>query len=140
MTEKKVTTLEEIKKQAAPDVVEIPGFKPGTTINVAVQLIDLTPYLLELDIGNPLYEAAVMKAKLGEDKKAVADAVQKEALKSGIDLKKVLPILDAVAKEALVEPRYEKIISIAPLTLEQKMAIFNYAIGDVDGLSSFRSQ
>lgn len=140
MTEKKVTTLEEIKKQAAPDVVEIPGFKLGTTINVAVRLIDLTPYLLELDIGNPLYEAAVMKAKLGEDKKAVAEAVQKEALQSGIDLKKVLPVLDAVAKEALVEPRYEEIISIAPLTLEQKMAIFNYAIGDVDGLSSFRSQ
>lgn len=140
MSEKRVTTLEEIRQQAMPEIIEIPGFKPGTTINVAVRLVDLTPYLLELDIGNPLYEIAVKKAKTGGSKEDIIKEIQNETQKTGIDLKKILPILDAVVREALVQPTYEEITAIVPLTLEQKFAIFDYAIGEVEELTSFRGQ
>jgi hypothetical protein len=125
------STLEEIRAQAKPRIIEIPGFAPGTTLAVAVRPVDLTAHLLTVGIGNPLL-AAVRAAR--------TEQAASEDVASEIDLQKLLPVLDAVARDALVEPTYEEILSVAPLTLEQKLTVFNASLGGTDSLSRFRRE
>ncbi|AEE95285.1 hypothetical protein [Mahella australiensis] len=123
MNDKRPISLEELKQLAQPDIIEISGFKPGETITIAVKMVDLTPYLLELNIGNPVI-----------DNKGKTD--------TGIELqiKDIVPILDEVVKEAMVQPTYGEFVSITPMTFDQKLQIFNYAMGDLERLSSFRQE
>lgn len=136
MSTRKVTSLDEIRKQAEPEIIEIPGFRPGTTINVAVRMVDLTPYILETGIKNPLLAVVQKKTQEGKSKEEIAREVEKE-VNGGIDVKAIMPAIDAVVEEALVEPTYREITSIRNLTLEQKLAIFDYATGG-GALISFR--
>lgn len=130
MTEaRRPSTLDEIRTQAKPRVIEIPGFAPGATIAVAVRPVDLTAQLLTAGIGNPVL-AAVRATR--------TEKATSEDIASDIDLQKLIPVLDAVARDALVEPTFEEIVSIAPLTLEQKLAIFNESLGGADALARFR--
>lgn len=140
MSEKRVTSLDEIRAQAEPDVITIPGFKPGATINVAIRMVDLTPYILETGVGNPLIAVAVKKAQEGKTKEEISREVEQEATRKVLDLKTMIPAIDAVVKEALVQPTWDEITAICPLTLDQKIAIFNHATGDIGGLSSFRGK
>lgn len=142
----KPTSLDEIREQAKPTVISIPGFRPGTTINVAVQPVDLTPHILELGLGNPVLAAAIgAAANSGGDPEAATKAASDAATKAGgeASLKQLAPLFDAVAQEALVEPTYDQIIEAAgrPLTLDQKLAIFDAATGGgFQELRSFRGQ
>jgi len=141
MAKKRVTSLDEIRAQVEPEVIEIPGFKPGAVINVAVRSVELTPHLLRVGIGNPLLDAAVKKAKEGKSLPEIEQELEAEVDKvKERTMDSILPIIDAVVKEALVEPTWDEIASIQPLTLSQKMAIFNYAVGDVVALRSFRGE
>ena len=132
--EKQVTPLGAMREQARGRVVEIPGWVPGATINVRVRQVDLTVHVLKAGLaGNPLME----KAREAFEGKADAAAVM-PSLK---DIETVLPVFEAVAKEALVEPSYDQIVAeAAPLTLEQKMAIFDAATTGLAELRSFRGQ
>jgi hypothetical protein len=123
MSDKKPISLEELKQIAQPDVIEISGFKAGETIAIAVKMVDLTPYLLELNIGNPVIDN---KGKTG----------------AGVELqiKDIIPVLDEVVKEAMVQPTYEEFTSITPMTFDQKLQIFNYVMGDIEKLASFRKE
>ena len=137
MSEKQVTSLEEIRAQAEPEIIEIPGFRPGATISVAVQMVDLTPFILETGVGNPLLAVAMKKAQEGKTKEEIEQEVEQEA-GNGLDMKALMPAVDAIVKEALVQPSWEEITAIHPLTLDQKLAIFNHATGDTGRLASFR--
>ena len=121
------STLDEIRAQAEPEVIEIPGFRRGTTLRVMVRHIDLTPHLLASGIGNPLLAAA--QGGAAPNVTAVMPP-----------LEKLLPVLDAVAREALVQPTFDEIAAVAPLTLPQKMAIFTAVAGKVEELRSFRGE
>ena len=126
MEEKRVTSLEEIRAQLAPEIIEIPGFRPGTVICVAIRPVDLTPQLLEHGVGNPLLAA-------------IPEATQPDSLRSAKErLEALMPLLDAVARAALVEPTYDQLTEIHPLTLEQKLAIFDAAGMGAAFLTSFR--
>lgn len=137
MTKKKalvVTSLDEIRAQAEPDIVEIPGFRPGTVICVKLRLLDLTPKLLEMQGNNALLAEAVNKVKdakkdgkqtIDELKQEIAGEIDRSSFAEGI-----LASMDDIAKEALVEPTYEEITAIQPLTLVQKATIFNYVMGE----------
>ncbi|HHY95079.1 MAG TPA: hypothetical protein GX513_08735 [Firmicutes bacterium] len=127
MEEKRVTSLEEIRAQLQPDVIEIPGFRPGTVINVAIRPVDLTPQLLEHGLGNPLLAALPEAVQPEEGLKTVKDR-----------LDALMPLLDAVARAALAEPSYEELTAIHPLTLDQTLAIFAAAGMGATGLASFR--
>lgn len=138
----KVTPIDEIRAQAEPDVIEIPGFKPGTTINVAVQpVLQLTPRLLAAGLANPLLMSIREKAKTG----AKAEDLEHEA-GVAIDEKgaeALVVFLDLIARETLIEPTYDQIAAIHPLTFEQDLAIANYVIGnlgDLEALASFRQK
>jgi len=122
------STLDEIRAQAEPEVIEIPGFRRGTTLRVMVRHIDLTPHLLASGIGNPLLAAA----QGGAAPNVTAVAMP--------PLEKLLPVLGAVAREALVQPTFDEITAIVPLTLPQEMAIFTAVAGKVEELQSFRGE
>jgi len=121
-----VSTLEQIRAQAQPTLIEIPGFRPGTSIRVKVRPVDLTGALLEAGVGNPLVAQTLEtgKAKVGPD-----------------ELPHILELARAVSRQALVEPTYDDIAAIAPLTFEQHMAIFNHVTGqEVVALGPFRER
>jgi hypothetical protein len=137
--EEKVISLEEISNIAKGEVISIPGWKRGTTINVRVKPIDVTPRLAKMRAGipNPLKKDAeevfegtekeqMVKAKTtGEE--VMAQASTQEALTE-------------IATEALVEPTYEAISKIMPLTTDQKLAIYLWLLGGVQQLSPFREE
>lgn len=124
-----VTSLDEIRAQAAPQVIEIPGFKKGTTIKVAVRVVDLTPHLLEAGIGNPLL--AVVRGK-GEG--------EGEGQERDVSVARLLPVLDAITKSMLACPTYDEIVAICPLTLDQKLTLAAHALGGIQELASFRGE
>jgi len=138
MSTRKVTSLDEIRKQAEPEIIEIPGFRPGTTINVAVQAVDLTPFILETGISNPLMAIIQKKTQEGKSKEEIAKEIEDKASK-GININKLLPAVDAIVEEALVNPTYKELTAIRKLTLDQKLAIFDYATGG-NALISFRKK
>ncbi len=144
--QRRVTSLDEIRAQAEPDIIKIPGFKPGTTINVAVQPVDLTAPMLETGIGNPLLAVVEQKTRElrgrapGEAVKEIRAAVEEAAKQEEFRVEDILPAIDAICKEALVEPTWDDIIAIRPLTLEQKLAIFDYATGGAEALIPFREE
>lgn len=140
---KTITTLDQIRAQAEPNIIEIPGFRPGATISVAVRMVDLTPHILETGIGNPLVAVAAKKAREGKSKAQIEkemEQMEQESSGQGMDMQALLPALEAIVQEALVEPTYEEIVTIRPMTLDQKMAIFTYATGDARELISFRGE
>lgn len=133
MLKTKVTSLEEIRVQTEPEIVELPGFRAGTVINVKLRMIDLTPKLLELRVSNPL---------LAEAQKLAQEGVPKDQIAGKLDtssLTEIAPLLDTVAQEALMEPTYQEIMAIHPLTLAQKLKIFSSVLGE-DLLLPFRSE
>jgi len=151
MTDKKVTkviTIEEIKERAKGVVVEIPGWSPGETIGVRLRAIDMTPHIMTLEsMPNALKNAAFdVFEKTPSGGKKGGNQSQKKEPKVPVmpesdmdDMKKMLPIIDAIAKECLVEPKWEEFQENYPLTMVQKMAIFEFAMAGVDSLESFRS-
>jgi len=135
----KVITIEEIKERAKGTVVEIPGWVPGEKIGVRLRAIDLTPHIMQLDsIPNVLRTAAFEVFEKGKKGDAKERKMQ-TPVSDTTDLKKILPIIDAIVKECLVEPKWEDFEENYPLTMVQKMAIFEFAMAGVDALESFRS-
>jgi hypothetical protein len=137
MTEKKVISLEEIKQKALGTVIEISDWEPGKKICVRVKAIDMTPHILSMErLPNVLkasaHEVFNGKQSSGKQLDAIAGAIDKESIED------MLPIIDGIAKEVLVEPTYDEIQAVYPLTLTQKMEIFKYSMGGIEKLDSFR--
>ncbi|HEY8414646.1 MAG TPA: hypothetical protein VIK99_02625, partial [Thermaerobacter sp.] len=118
-TEERVITLEEIKQRARGEVVEIPDWDGRGTIRVRLRRIDLTPIIMQHGFLPNSLKMKVQERFEGRPVKPKAGEVD-------VDLNKLMPALDAVAKEALVEPPYEEVTKIMPLTLTQKLAILNW--------------
>ncbi|NPV44804.1 MAG: hypothetical protein HPY70_12655 [Firmicutes bacterium] len=129
--DEKVITLEEIRERAKGTVIQIPDWDNKGTINVRVRMVDVTGKLLTAGVLPHSLKVEVAKAFEGEAKI--------DASKIDVDLNKIIPLLDTIVAEALVDPPYEEVQSILPLTLNQKLAIFNYVMGEVKQLEPFRS-
>ena len=137
MENNEVISLQEIEEIAKGELVQIPGWKKGTVISVRLRPIDITPEIVKIkkNIPNPLKKEAV---EVFEGKKTNVDKVGEEI----IDKPGVLDGLDIIAKLALAEPTYEEIQKRLPLVLEQKLAIFEWAMGagGLEELKPFREQ
>ncbi len=133
----KAISIEEIKEKAKGTLVEIPDWDNTGTISVRLKTIDVTPLLMESgNIPNSLVtEVATM---FDEDNKPIEDEV-KSPEKTQQMLSTFAPMLETISKEALVEPTYDAIQEVYPLTLQQKIAIFQFVIGGIDKLKPFRS-
>lgn len=129
-----VITLEQIRERARGEVIEIPDWDGRGTIKVRARKIDITPIAMQAGvIPNSLKVRAqeVFEGKV--PKRLKNDEIE-------LEMEKLIPALDAIAKEALVEPKYEDIQAILPLTLMQKLAIFQYVTKEVQQLESFRGE
>lgn len=140
--DKIVTSLTEIREQLQPEIITIPGFRPGTTLNVRVRYVDLTLAILETNISNPLIALAYQRAREGKNREEIEAEINQGAENPAAEAEKVLKSLNALAKEALVEPTYDELIGVAPLTTEQLAAIYLYMLyGERgEGLVPFRGK
>ncbi len=137
MSELKVISLEEIKAKAEGKIVEISDWIPGKKIAVRVKAIDMTPHILKLDkLPNILKDSAteVFNGKQVSDKK-IADLTNSMDQDS---FSKMITIIDGIVREVLVEPKFDDIQAVYPLTLRQKMELFKIAMGDIEKLDPFR--
>lgn len=132
----KVITLEEIRERAKGVITEIPGWTQGEVIAVRLRAIDMTPHILSMEnMPNVLRNAAMAvfeKDDVSSEKIAAETDVS--------DMQRMLPIIDSIVKECLVEPTWDDFQENYPLTMVQKMAIFEFAMAGVDSLKSFRSK
>ena len=133
--ELKPISLEEISVLAKGTLVEIPSWEPGKTIVVRLRKIDITPTImaagvipdqLSLEVSTLFEEDGKSTPGTGSDKKV------------DFDTSKLMPVLDTMAKEALAEPTFEEINAVYPLTLDQKMAIFEFLAGGLNKIKPFR--
>lgn len=135
---KKVISLDEIRERAKGRLIEIPDWTPGSWITVRIKDIDMTPYIMSLDnLPNILKKTAAEAFELDggiDEKKALEMAKNMEMA----EIAEMMPIIDGVCKEVLVDPLFDDIQELLPLTMNQKMFIFNIAMGKVDQLNSFR--
>ncbi|WPD20177.1 hypothetical protein [Thermaerobacter composti] len=134
MDEDRVITLEEIRQRARGEIVDLPDWDGQGTIRVRLRKVDLTPVILQ---HNFLPNALKVKVQEAFEGKPPRPAPAPEV---DLDLHKLMPALDAIAKEALVEPTYEQITEILPLTLTQKLAILEWVTKDLKALESFRGE
>ena len=120
MEEKKITSVGDLDNLKKGEVVELPPFDEGTPLTARLRRPSLLTLCKNGTIPNTLLTTA-QKIYEGE--------------KHG-DIKSFSEILHAVAKSALVEPKYEEVSEL--LNDEQLTAIFNYTQTGVLGLLPFR--
>lgn len=132
----KVITLEEIRERAKGVITEIPGWTRDEVIAVRLRAIDMTPHILSMEnMPNVLRNAAMA---VFEKDDASSEKIAAETDVS--DMQRMLPIIDSIVKECLIEPTWDDFQENYPLTMMQKMAIFEFAMAGVDSLKSFRSK
>ena len=132
----KVITLEEIRERAKGVITEIPGWTQDEVIAVRLRAIDMTPHILSMEnMPNVLRNAAMA---VFEKDDASSEKIAAETDVS--DMQRMLPIIDSIVKECLIEPTWDDFQENYPLTMMQKMAIFEFAMAGVDSLKSFRSK
>lgn len=125
-----ILNIEELRKLANP-TIEIPGFSPGETIKVRVQQPKLLKMAKNGDIPNALLNIAAAMVS-GEKIQIKKDTTDEEKIKIMNDT------MDLYCMACLVEPKYEEFKDI--MTDDQKGTIFQWAIGQVSDLNSFRNE
>lgn len=145
-------TLAELQGFAKGILIEIPSPIVGEFIKVKVKRIDMSKEFLKKPevtsfLANPVIENYMKTAdvnKLKNSQQVQQDLAQQfeEARLNGDDLKSIqelLPLLDEVAKQILIEPTYEDFQNTCGLTQHMKEALFNWAMGETMSLVSFRN-
>jgi len=127
-----VITIDEIRKRSEGIVIEIPDWVPNQTIAVRVKAVDMTPHMLKIEKLPNVLKASATEVFSGKLQVPAKDGVEME------DIEGMLPIIDGIAEAVMVEPTFEQIQAVYPLTLAQKMALFKFAMGGLDELDSFR--
>lgn len=134
----KVITLEEIKVLAEGEPFEISNWLPNRPkITVRVKGIDMTPHMLKLSsMPNKLKTSAyeVFNGKVTPKKDAIPTELSKD------ELEQMVPLMEAVAADMLLEPKFEEIQALYPMTLKQKMELFQFAMGGINDLDAFRTE
>ncbi len=128
-----VITLEQIRERAKGEMIDIPDWDGRGTIKVRVRKIDVTPIILKTGMLPNSLKVKANEVFEGKVKRGKADDIE-------FELDKLVPAIDAIVQEALVEPKFEEIQNILPLTLSQKLAIFHYVTEEVRKLEPFRGE
>ena len=121
----KIITAESFMKKATR-VIEIPGFEPGEVFSVRVKNVGVLSMIIGGKLPNSLL---VMATQLFPDAQS-SESLQKSTDKLLDDpeaLKAMSQMMRAIAKEALVEPKYEDIAE--GITDEQIQSIFTQVVG-----------
>nr|WP_236900451.1 esterase [Clostridium estertheticum] len=123
-----VTNLEQLKKMAEADILELPRFKKDIPFNVKVKRVSLLNLISKGVIPNTLLSAA---EELFYGKKS----------SKSVDLKEMTKVMFILAEIALVEPSIKDLDSVGlELTDEQIVAIFNYTQEGIKEIEPFREE
>lgn len=130
--EKQITSIEELKKIAKGQIIELPGFTEDTNFVVRMVRPSMLEMISEGSIPNPLIKTAskmFMKGARGIDENSIPE------------MKGFTELLDTLCEKSLVEPSMEQLREIGlKLTDEQKGAILQFVQRGVSRLSSFRGE
>ena len=134
MDEKKVVTLEDLKKLAEGEIVELPSFIGEETISVRLRRPSLIKMVKSGKIPNELLEDANMLFAGG-----TGGVAQKGVKKNDPEiLSKMCDLLEVICEAAFVEPTYKQIREAGiELTDSQLLAVFSYTQNGVESLKSF---
>ena len=127
-------SLEEIKEKSKGVLVAIPDWDNVNDIYVRVRYIDVSPLILQT--GAIPNELSLEVETMFEENVDTGKIKPKKDTK--VEMDKFMPIIEAIAKEALVEPTYDQIQEVYPLTFQQKTAIFKHIMGGIERLKPFR--
>lgn len=125
-----ILSIAKLTEMANP-VISIPNFDGTGTINVRVRKPSIMSMAAKGQIPNHLLGIATetMTGKpSSKQKPKEPDAIEK--------LQRITDTYELYAQVCLVEPTYEEFKEI--MTDEQKLAILNWAMGDLSALDSFR--
>lgn len=130
-TEKKITSINELKKVANGVIVELPPFAEGTTFYAKLKRPSLLGMVKQGKIPNTLLvranELFVQSGGLDPEEENM--------------MQEMFDVIDLIANETFVEPTYKEIKDAGiELTDEQLMFIFSYAQQGVKALESFRTE
>ena len=129
----KVTSIEELKKVALGELVELPGFTKDSSFVARLKRPSMLAMTKSGKIPNEL---------LVEANKLFVSGTAAVATQNQMDEKMMndlFSILEIICKESFVEPSYEELRKAGiELTDEQQMFVFAYAQRGVDALKSFR--
>lgn len=127
--ELKVTSLEDLKKMAECDIIELPKFKQEMPFIAKVKRVSLLNLVRRGVIPNQLLSAAE-ELFYG-----------KTSNKGNVDIKALTDVMFIMAENTLVEPSIKDIQDTGlELTDEQLVALFNYSQKGVEELESFRKE
>lgn len=119
-----ILSVEQLRNMAT-SIIEIPDFEGTGTIKVRVQKPRLMAMAAQGKIPNHLL--GVVNDMMFEDKKE----------KKEVNIADVAKTYELYCRACLVEPDYEEIKDI--ITDDQMMAIFDWAMGDMKKLETFRA-
>lgn len=132
--EVQITSIEELKKVALGELVELPPFVEGTSFVVRLRKPSMMALAKSGRIPNALMDSA---AQLFNDAKTKS---AKEMSKQD-NLSKMYDLCKAMAEAALVEPTYKELCEAGiELSDAQLLAIFNYTQTGTKQLNSFREE
>lgn len=130
--ELQITSLEDLKKAAKGQIIELPGFDGYTPFVVRLVRPSMLDMVSDGSIPNPLIKTAsklFMKGTRSIDENDIGD------------MKGFTELLDVICERSLVEPKMSQLKEIGlRLTDEQKGAILQYVQHGVNALDSFRKQ
>lgn len=132
MDEKKVVTLEDLKKLSGGEIVELPSFVGEDTFCVRLRRPSLVQMVKHNKIPNELLvEANTLFAK-------GASGVVNRGIEDAEALSKMCDLLEVICEAAFVEPTYKQIKEAGiELTDSQLLAVFEYTQNGVENLKSF---
>lgn len=135
MEEKKVCTLEDLKKVFGGEIVDLPGFSAELPV-------------FTVRLRRPSLMAMVKKGKIPNELLVEANSLFTRGASGAMNtnmnnpdaMKNMFEILDALCEASFVEPKYRDMQSAGiELTDEQLLAVFNYTQNGVDALKQFHT-
>lgn len=118
-----ILSIEKLREMACP-VISIPDFTGEGKIKVRVQKPRLMAMAAQGQIPNYLMSVAMQIA-------GISKAKPKDP-----DMKDIANTMELYCRACLVEPTYEELKDI--ITDDQMSAIFDWAMGDIQKMSTFR--
>ena len=130
--EMKVTSLKQLKEYSKGQLVSLPCFGEGQEFIARVK----RPSMLKLISNGVIPNTLLIKAQqLFLEETESFDPDDENVLKE------MLGVLEVIAKESLIEPKYQDIIDNGlQLTDEQLMFLYNYSQQGIKALEPFRTK
>lgn len=141
----RAVTIAELQGFAKGFLIDIPSFVEGELIKVKVKRLDLTKdFLKRPEVTNFLTLPVVQKYQDNmtseEIEKQLQDEMGKQIQEGNTDtITQLMPLLDDICKQALVEPTYEDFENSCGLTMQMKMSIFGWIVNEFEDLKNFRN-